>query len=542
MNRRLTVLFTLMLVTLGACAPASTTKLESTTPPAAPVPVAARKGGTLRLALASDPVFNPAIARDPVSVIINKLVFSGLLRFDQNMEPTGDLAEKWEISDDGLTWTFHLRSGVKWHDGLPLTAADVQFTYQTVLDPKVNSGLRGRFTSVTKVEAVDPLTVRFTLKSPDAVLAVDLADSQGILPKHLLEGKDINNYSDFNKIHPIGTGPYKLKESVAGDHYTLVANDDYYEGRPNIDTVIWKIIPDANVQVAQLKTGEIDMATVPSTALGGLRNDSNLVIDYLTKIRYYAFVPNMRQTRFQDPRVILALTYGLDRAGIIKAVSSGDWEIASTLIHPDITWAHDANLQPIPYDPQKALSLLAEAGWKDTNKDGILEKNGEPFKFTIAVDTAPDRKQAAEIAQQDYRKLGLDVGLEVLEWGTLVNSRYLPRTFDMVGPIETRSPPDADDSFHYACKAGGNASGWCNAEADKLLTQGLAEMNRQKRQAIYYRWQEITTNEDPPVIPLAYAGEIRVMRSTLQGVPKTPPSLLDYSYSFYYLKDWWLKQ
>ena len=539
MNRQGSILLALLVLTLGACAPAPTPQTPSVTPTV----LTARKGGTLRLALASDPVFNPVIARDPVSVIINKLVFAGLLRFDKNtMEPTSDLAEKWDVTEDGLSWTFRLRQGVKWHDGTPLTAEDVQFTYQSVLDPKVNSGLRGRFTNVVKVDVVDSATVRFTMKSPQAILPVDLADSQGILPKHLLDGKDISNYNEFNKKNPIGTGPYKLKEVVPGDHYTLVANEDYYGGRPNIDTVIWKIIPDTNVQVAQLKTGELDMTVVPTAAMEGLRNDPSLFVDYLTKIRYYAFIPNLRQPRFKDPRVILALTYGLDRGGIIKAVSGGDWEIATTLIHPAIKWAHDFSIQPISYDPDKAKTLLAEAGWKSTDKDGILQKDGEPFKFTIVVDTAPDRKQAAEIAQQNYRKLGLDASLEVMEWGTLVSSRYLPRKFDVVGPIETRSPPDADDSFHYMCDVGGNASGWCNLEADKLLKQGMAEMNHDKRQAIYYRWQKISTLEDPPVIPLAYAGEIRVRRSTLQGVPTTPPSLLDYSYSFYYLKDWWLKQ
>jgi ABC-type transport system substrate-binding protein len=237
-----------------AAAPAATTAPAVAAKPAA-------TGGTWAMPISGEPVFNPVVAAGSESNHVNSTIFNQLLRLDKDtLKPAPDLAEKWEVSPDGKTWTFNLRKDVKWHDGKPFSADDVKFTFDSILNPATNTRLRGDLAAISEVQVVDPATVKFQLKSSFAPLPIFMAYTAGIVPKHALEGQDINTAAEFNKKSPIGTGPFKLKEYVTGSHTQLVANPDYFRGKPKLDSITFKVVPDPNAILAQLSTGELHYA------------------------------------------------------------------------------------------------------------------------------------------------------------------------------------------------------------------------------------------------------------------------------------------
>lgn len=201
--------------------------------------------------------FNPVLATDTVSSSVNGLVFNGLVKYDSKIQLTGDLAERWDISKDGLVFTFHLKKGVRWHDGRPFTAEDVLYTYERLVDPEVKTAFSSNYEKVRKVEAVDPLTVRVTYKEP-FVPALE-SWGMGILPKHVFggaSGKAFNAHP-ANK-RPVGTGPYRFVSWSVDEKIVLEANPDYFEGRPHVARVIYRIIPDNAVEFLELRGKNID--------------------------------------------------------------------------------------------------------------------------------------------------------------------------------------------------------------------------------------------------------------------------------------------
>jgi peptide/nickel transport system substrate-binding protein len=504
-----------------------------------PMPTGPRQGGTLMVAFNADVSFNPVVARGPNVSYIQETMFNGLVRPDRETnEPIPDLAESWETSEDGLTWTFHLRKDVKWHDGQPFTAADVKFTYdEGVFNEEVNSRIRPTLVKVLKaVEVVDDYTVRFVLLEPYAPLPTVLADCQLIVPKHILEGKDLNTYDEFNKTNPIGTGPFKLEEAVTGDHYTVVANEDYFGGRPYLDSIVFKVVPDPNVRMAQLKTGEIELNIISPANLAAMAAEHNILIDYMDKLQFYGIYLNSARSPFDDARVRRAMIYALDREAINDAISGGTWTIATGPIHPSTRWAYPPDVPVIPYDPDKAKELLAEAGWTDSDGDGILDKDGQPFKFTMTVDVEPMRNQTAVIAQQYYQELGMDVELEVLEWGTLVKERYFANNYDALVIYQVYMPDPAGPVEIFLTGSTNNRWNYSNTEVDELVPEGRRAADKEKRQKIYYRLQEILAIEDPPLVFLFYPKEIRAYAKDLKNLPLG----LDYFYSWRYAHEWWL--
>jgi len=257
---------------------------------------------------------NPVIANDSASGTINDQVFNGLVKYDKDITLIGDLAERWDVSPDGKTITFHLHNGVEWHDGAPFTADDCLFTYQKLMDPKVATPYSSSYMDVAKAEVIDKLTFRVTYKEPFSPALESW--SMGVIPKHLLEGKDLNT-SEFNR-KPVGTGPYKLKEWIAGQKIVLEANDRYFEGRPKIDQYIYRIIPDSSTMFQELLSGGVDMMGLNS--LQYLRkSETRRIRENYRKYRYpanaYTYLGyNLASPLFSDKKVRQALAYAIDRA------------------------------------------------------------------------------------------------------------------------------------------------------------------------------------------------------------------------------------
>jgi len=470
-----------------------------------------RRGGTLRMPINADPVLNPILTMGIQSTTICKVLYSGLTRPDPvTLEPRPDLAKSWQVSQDGLAWTFTLRENVKWHDGKPFTAEDVKWTLETRATAK--GAWRGP-RAVKAVESVGPHVVRIHLSQPFAPLAVLMGFTQYIGPKHLLDGKEQAEFVEFNKKNPIGTGPFKIKEFVTGQHVTLAANPDYFLGPPYLDAFVFKVVPDVNVQVAQLKTGELDFALIEPQNIAAVKGAPGLKLDVADYVNHYYIAFQIKNPLFADPRVRLAMIYALDRQAIVDKVLLGYGTVATGTISPALGWAYNPNLKPLPFDPQKALALLAEAGWKP-GSGGVLSKDGKPFKFTLSVDKGnPAREQAATIAQQFYKKLGMDVTLETMEWATFASKRWLAREYDAMYMWWITSP-DPDQLDYYGTGGPNNHTHYSNAEVDKVLLEAQQTTDRERRRQLYHRYQELQMG-DPPLATLYYPKEIRAMNAKL---------------------------
>ena len=306
------------------------------------------------------------------------MIFNGLIKYDKDLNIVGDLAESWEISKDGLVITFRLRKDVRWHDGRPFTAEDVLYTYQVTIDPKTPTAYAGDFLKVKKAEVLDAHTFRVTYDKPFAPALMSW--SVGILPKHLLEGKEITT-SPLGR-SPVGTGPYRFKEWVTGQKIVLVSNPDYFEGRPYIDGYIMRIIPDTATMFLELRANGIDrMGLTPLQYTRQTEND--LFRKNYNKFRYLSFAYtylgyNLKSPLFADKRVRQAIAYAVNREEMIDGVLLGLGKPATGPYKPG-TWAYNPKVRQYPYDPKQAKALLAEAGWKDEQRRRDHRKRGTSF-------------------------------------------------------------------------------------------------------------------------------------------------------------------
>ncbi|OGR33118.1 MAG: peptide-binding protein [Desulfuromonadales bacterium GWC2_61_20] len=471
--------------------------------------------------------FLPVLASDSASSEVNELVYNGLVRYDKNLQYQGELAESWEISPDNLVITFHLRKGVKWHDGAPFTAEDVLFTYQTYIDPQVPTAYAENYRQVDKVEILDPLTLRVSYKKPLAQALISWGVS--IMPKHLLAGQVLTKSPLASA--PVGTGPYRFVEWKRGEKIVLAANPDYFEGRPHIDRVVFRIIPDESTMFLELKAGGIDMMGL--TPLQYARQtESPEFIKAFGKYRYPAFAYtylgyNLNRPLFQDKRVRQALAHAIDKREIIDGVLLGLGQEATGPYKPG-TWPHNPTVRRYDYDPAKARELLAAAGWKDSDGDGIVDQNGQPFAFTIVTNQGNDqRSKAGEIIQRRFREVGVDVKLRVVEWASFLKEFINPGKFDatILGwtvPID----PDGYNVWHSSKTRPGelNFIGFRNAEVDTLLEQGRRTLDQGARKKAYDRLQEILADEQPYTF-LYVPDALPVVAARFHGIEPAPAGI-----------------
>jgi peptide/nickel transport system substrate-binding protein len=478
----------------------------------------------------------PLLSTDSTSHGIAAMIFNGLVKYDKDVNVVGDLAESWEISRDGLVITFHLRKGVKWHDGRPFTAADVLYTYQVTVDPKTPTAYAGDFLKVRKAEALDDYTFRVTYDKPFAPALMSW--SVGILPKHLLVGQDITT-SPLGR-HPVGTGPYKFKEWVTGQKIVLVANPDYFEGRPYIDGQILRIIPDMATMFLELRANGIDRMGL--TPLQYTRQTENALFrrDY-NKFRYLSFAYtylgfNLKNPLFADKRVRQAIAYAVNREEIIAGVLLGLGQPATGPYKPG-TWAYNGKVRSYAYDPAKARALLAEAGWRDADGDGGIEKEGQPFAFEIITNQGNEvRGKCAEIIQRRLAEVGIRVKIRVVEWSAFVNDFINKRKFDatLLGwtiPME----PDLYDVWHSSKTRPQelNFVSFANAEVDALIVKARETFDTRLRKRCYDRIQEILAEEQPYLF-LFVPDALPIVHARFRGV-ETAPLGIGWNYIKWYV-------
>jgi peptide/nickel transport system substrate-binding protein len=478
---------------------------------------------------------NPVIANDSASGEINDQVFNGLVKYDKNIRLIGDLAQRWTVSHQGKTITFYLRKGVKWHDGAEFTAEDCLFTYRKLVDPNVVTPYSSSYMDVLKAEAVGKYIFRVTYKEPFSPALESW--SMGIIPKHILAGRDINTDS-FSR-NPIGTGPYKFKEWIAGQKIVLVANDDYFEGRPHIDQFIYRIIPDSATMFQELLSGGVDMMGL--NPLQYLRkSESRRIKENYHKYRYpsngYTFMAyNLKNPLFSEIRVRQALSYAINRQNIIDGIVLG---LGRPCTGPFsyVSWAYNPNARSYAYDPERARRMLADAGWKASDAGGILEKNNRPFRFTIMTNQGNnERIRTAEIIQQNMKAVGIEVNIRVMEWQAFLE-QIDKRSFDAIilGWNMSRDP-DLYDIWHSSKTKKGeyNFIGYKNAEVDRLLVEGRRTFDMEKRKKIYYRIHAILAEEQPYAF-LYVPDATPIVHKRFKGIKVAPLGI------FYNFREWYV--
>jgi len=466
----------------------------------------------------------PILSSDSTSHGIASMVYNGLVKYDKDINIVGDLAESWEISKSGLVITFHLRRGVKWHDGYPFTARDVLFTYKVTIDPKTPTAYSGDFLKVKKADVLNDYTIRVTYDKPFAPALMSWGTP--VLPKHLLEEKDITT-SPLAR-HPIGTGPYIFREWLPGQKIVLVSNPDYFEGRPYIDGYIMRIIPDTATMFLELRANGIDRMNL--TPLQYTRQtENNLFRKNFNKYRYLSFSYtylgyNLNNPLFKDKRVRQAIAYGINKDEIIQGILLGLGKEATGPYKPG-TWVYNPNVKQYPYDPGKASELLAAAGWRDTDGDGILDKDGQPFVFEIITNQGNEiRAKTAEIIQRRLSEIGIRVKIRVLEWAAFVNDFINKRRFDatILGwtiPLD----PDIYDVWHSS-KTGPqelNFISYKNDEVDKLIEKGRGTFDQKERKKYYDRIQEILAEEQPYLF-LYVPDALPIIQARFHGIEPAP--------------------
>ena len=469
----------------------------------------------------------PILASDSASHSVAGLIYNGLVKYDKNLNLVGDLAEKWSISRDGLTITFHLRRGVNWHDGQPFTSRDVLYTYRTMIDPKTPTSYAEDFLQVRSVTAPDAYTVRVVYGKPFAPALASWGIN--IMPAHLLEGKEITK-SDLAR-KPIGTGPYRFSEWLPGQRVVLVSNHDYFEGRPYIDRCIYRIIPDTSTMYMELKAGGLDEMNLTPVQFRR-QTDTPWFREHFNKYRYpvpaYTYMGyNLKRPLFADKRVRQAITCAISKDELVQGVLFGLGQICHVPFQPD-TWAFNPAVKPFPYDPARALRLLAEAGWKERNGDGILVKDGKPFQFTIITNQGNEQRiKSAQIIQYRLRRIGVDVKIRVLEWSSMLTNYIDKKNFDVVLMGWSLSQdPDQYDIWHSS-KTGVkelNFISYSNKEVDRLLEQGRGTFDRKKRQAAYFRMQEIIAEEQPYTF-LYVPDALPVVSARFRGIEPAPAGI-----------------
>ncbi|MBU1062260.1 MAG: peptide-binding protein [Candidatus Omnitrophica bacterium] len=442
----------------------------------------------------------PILASDSASGAICGLVFNGLIKYDKDLNLVGDLAETWEVSEDGLEITFYLRKGVRWHDGKPFTSKDVEFTYKSLIDPNVRTAYAGDFQMVERLEIIDDYTLKVFYKEP---FSPGLSSwGMNMMPKHLLEGEDLNT-TGFNR-SPIGTGPYKFEVWKTGEKVELLSNHDYFEGRPCIDRYIYRIIPDQATLFLELRAEGVDYISL--TPLQFKRQtESRFFKDNFQKFNFpsfgYTYLGyNLKDPKFRDIKVRQAINYAVNKEEIIRGVLLGMGRVSTGPFIPE-SWAYNNEVRAAEYDPGKARLLLKEAGWSDTDGDGILEKDGVRFSFTIITNLGNNqRKLTAEILQKRLKEVGIDVKIKIIEWSTFVSEFIDKRRFDAVLLGWGLSlEPDMYDIWYSAKTKEGefNFVGYSNQEVDKLLLEGRRTFAQEERAGIYRRIHEILYEEQP---------------------------------------------
>lgn len=498
-------------------------------------------GGDLIVGSTGSPtLFNPLYSTDTASSDIEGFIFDGLVSSDTEFNPTLHLAESINESEDGLTYTVKVKEGVKWHDGEELTADDVVFTYNVPLSPDYNGERGSNFDMIESVTKVDDYTVEFKLKEKNASF-YPITLSYYILPEHILGEVPIAELGEheFNTKNPIGTGAFKFEEWKDGQYVKVVANDDYFLGRPHLDSITYKIVPDMDALLAQLQAGDVHYVPgIPATDVETVQSFSGVKLESGLDLAYTYIGWNQKNEMFQDKKVRQALTMAIDRQSIVDSILNGEGEVAHVPESP-LSWAYSDDVTKFDYDPEKAKELLKEAGWEDTDGDGILDKDGKKFSFNIKTNQGNKvREDISVVVQQQLAEIGIEVKPEIIEWSAFIEQVTAPNwNYDAVILGWSLSTfPDQYDIFHSSqMEEGLNFVWWSNEKADQLMVDARKILDRDEFKEAYKEIYSLIADEQPYTF-LYYPIGYKALPENLEGFTNHAKD------DFYKVNEWWLKQ
>ena len=479
---------------------------------------------TLNLSMTSSPSrLNPILANDTASSEISDWLFNGLFKYDKNGNPTVELAKSYNF-ETATKLIIKLRDDVLWHDNVKLTSKDIIFTYEKIIDPKVFNSIKSNFQEVQSVKALDEYTIEVIYKNPYfKALETWMV---GILPYHILKDEKDLMTSSFNK-NPIGTGSYKLKEFKQGQDIELIANDDYFEGKPKIEKILYQFLPDPNTSFLYLKQKKLDLGGLTPIQVDRQLDDNfkkNYNILQKPSLSYTYLGFNLKNEKFKDIRIRKALSYAVNRQELVDILFFGYGKACNGPFLPD-SFAYNDEVQTPVQDINKAKELLKEAGYDENN----------PFTFEIVTNTGNDiRINAAQILQYQLQKAGIIMNIRVMEWQAFLNTVVHPRKFEAVLlGWSLALMPDAYPLWHSSsAKLGGfNLVSYENKKVDELIEKGSSTINRDELGKIY---KEIfkTINDDLPYLFLYIPDSITVVNKDIKNIE---PSVIGIMHN---QKDW----
>jgi peptide/nickel transport system substrate-binding protein len=435
-------------------------------------------------------------------ILVN--VYDGLTRYkDGTLEVEPSLAESWEISDDGKTYTFKLREGVTFHDGTPFNAEAVKFNFDRMLNedhPYHDTGpfpLAFFFSSVEEVTAVDEHTVEFQLSEPYAPFLSNLAYPTGLIvsPAAVEE-----HGSDFGR-NPSGTGAFKFEEWEANSRVVVTRNEDYWDGAPPLEAVIYRPITDANTRIAEMLAGGLDiMVEVPPDSLQQFRGDEAFQVYEQAGPHVWFLILNLKEGPFTDKKVRQAANYAVNKEALVNNVLQGTAEVAAGPTPPAFAWAYNESLEPYPHDPEKAKALLEEAGYDGETLTFYVTEGGSGMLDPVTMGTA---------IQADLEAVGMDVEIETYEWNTFLGevNPGLEGKADMAEMAWMTNDPDTLPfltlrSQAFPDQGGFNSGYYSNERVDELLTEAREATDQARRAELYKEMQEIV-HEDAPWVFVA---------------------------------------
>lgn len=466
---------------------------------------------------------NPIVGNDGHAREISQNIFSTVLDVDPDTEEfVPHLAKSWEISEDKLEYTFYLRDDIKFHDGVSLTANDVKFTFDKIMDPKTDSSaLRNYYEDIESLEVIDDWTYRFAMKKPyfRHLLVLGLFE---VMPEHIYSEGDINTHPANRK--PIGSGPYKFESWDAGQQIVLSRYEPYPLTPVYFDKRVFKMITDREAAFQVLQRQEIDHMDVPPEKWNQQANTPEfrekfhrLTPDSPTEgtlSRYNYIGWNMRQKKFQDKRVRQALTMLCDRQLILDRIFDGLGKVISGPLDPKVP-EYNSDIDPWPFDPERAKQLLDEAGWIDADRDGIREKDGEKLEFELSFGSGvAEYEQLATVYQEELKRAGIAMTINPVEWATFLERVY-KRSFDacmLAWLIPIQQDPYQLWHSSMAVEGGSNHTNFNMPEVDQLLTDIRIEFDRDKRVPMYHQFHEIIHEEQPYTFLFSRPGLLAVAK------------------------------
>jgi peptide/nickel transport system substrate-binding protein len=499
--------FMLLALLVGACGESppreqGTPGWTSSTRAEPEVAEARRYGGTVVVAGRGDPVsMNSLVSTDFESEQHQvHVLFVTLVSNDEDYEPQPYFARSWEFDSDTSEVVFHLRHDLQWHDGTPVTSRDVAFTFERLKDPAVPFPNPSYFDYWDAAEVIDPVTIRFFLR-PHANALYGWTRT-AIMPEHILgevPPEDLESHP-FGTLSPVGNGPFRFVERVPGDRWVFEANPEFPEelgGRPYVDRLVYRQIPDEFALTAALQTGEVDLVIDASPSMLDQVGDDPEVVSTSYSAPEYAFIAwNSKRPEFADPLVRRALTMAIDRETLVQAVLGGNGTVAPGPVGP-WHWAYDSTWAPLPYSPEEAGALLDQAGWTDSDGDAVRDRNGEPFSFELL-------------------EIGVEVEPVVREQGALIPLVIgADRRFDAVIIGWARDVP-LNDIDLWACDQVGQPfqfTSYCNPELDVVLDSIPLEADRARLRSLIGRYHELVV-EDQPYTFLYYLDRVDLARAT----------------------------